>query len=57
MEMLNTHLNQASDRKCANAGQEKRHHSPVRKSGEPVKKERKRSWKSIADTQDKTGMP
>ena len=39
MEMLNTHLNQASDRKNANAGPGKAASQPGQKSGEPVKKE------------------
>ena len=48
MEMLNTHLNQTSDRKNANAGPGKAASQPGQKSGEPVKKRRKHSRKSIA---------
>ena len=55
MEMLNTHLNQASDRKNANAGPGKAASQPGQKSGEPVKKEENTAGKASRDTQDKTG--
>ena len=55
MEMLNTHLNQTSDRKNANAGPGKAASQPGQKSGEPVKKEENIAGKASRDTQDKTG--
>ena len=51
MEMLNTHLNQTSDRKNANAGPGKAASQPGQKSGEPVKKEENIAGKASRDTQ------
>ena len=51
MEMLNTHLNQASDRKNANAGPGKAASQPGQKSGEPVKKEENAAGKAVYPVQ------
>lgn len=57
MEMLNTHLNQASDRKNANAGPGKAASQPGQKSGEPVKKKKTQPEKHRGIRRIRPGMP